>query len=59
MSDRSGSQICSPREFIDAVRETYEEWVEYHRQEEPSFVGCPDFEAAIDYVEAHGIGPCP
>ena len=49
---------CSPRDFMDAVREMYGEWLEMMRRDDPSLKRLPDFESAMDYVEQNGIGPC-
>ena len=49
---------CSPRDFMDAVREMYGEWLEMLRRDDPSLKRLPDFESAMDYVEQNGIGPC-
>ena len=51
-------EIPTPREFIDAIRDTYDQAAAAERQAHPSFVRWPDLVDAIDYVEAHGIGPC-
>lgn len=54
----SAAPVCSPRDFMDGVRELYSGYLELVRRDDPSLVRLPDFEAAMDYVEAHGIGPC-
>lgn len=54
----ASSSFCSPRDFIDGVREMYAEWLEMMRRDDPSLKGLPDFEAAMNQVEQHGIGPC-
>ena len=58
-SNSAAEFVCSPRDFIDAVREMYDEWLKYEREKDSTLRGLPDFEKAMDYVENNGIGACP
>lgn len=42
-------------EFIASVRETYEEMQQLHEDLKNEKVSYPDFEAAMDFVEKHGL----
>ena len=50
-------QEFSSQDFMDAVREMYQEWLEMSRITDPTIIGLPDFEDSMDYVEAHGMEP--
>jgi predicted TIM-barrel fold metal-dependent hydrolase len=42
-------------EFMASVRETYEEMQALHKEVNNEKVSYPDFEAAMDFVERHGL----
>jgi len=50
-------QEFSSKDFMDAVREMYREWLEMSRITDPTIIALPDFEDAMDYAEAHGMEP--
>lgn len=55
---RNCQSACSPRDFIDGVRELYDEWLKMKQCDDPTLRGLPDMVHAINHVERHGIGPC-
>lgn len=42
-------------EFMESVRETYEEMQQLHKEVHGDNVSYPDFEAAMAFVEQHGL----